>query len=354
MGPRIPSETLQFGDVGRIKYSLTVPGTVVGCHKLIGPSLYKKNPVLLGTGVLPALVAPTTLRAREDLVAAYKLYYEEGGHLDPEASGYIKSRHAYFSRCEIPLEDIARMEVASSVGLLSNVIPATFWVIYHLYSNPDLLQAVRDSLLSQGTTVDEGGKICSVDLDHVKTRCPVLLATFQEVFRYHSIGVSSRWIREDHLLNGQYLLKKGNILVVPASVQHNLESAWGDNVDEFDHQRFLSDSASKTRQRNPVAFRGFGGDSTLCPGRHFAATEIMGFTALFVIQFDARPYYGEWKSPTWKNTNHGTSIHQPDDEFDVEITPRDDRHWKVNFFGSQTALKVSAEDIIAAAEAEDR
>ncbi len=34
------------------------------------------------------------------------------------------------------------------------------------------------------------------------------------------------------------------------------------------------------------AFRAFGGGSVLCPGRHFAMTEILGFVSLCVHMFD--------------------------------------------------------------------
>lgn len=298
------------------------------------------------TGVLPTITASKYVKAREFLVAAYKPYYEEEGYNDPLASAFIKARHTYYSGSGIPLEDIARIEVATSVGLLSNSLPATFWMIFHIFSNPELLQTVRDEL-AQATTMSGNENMRSVDLGYVKNRCPTLLATFQEVFRYHGIGVSSRWVLDDHLLDGQYLLKKGSILLIPAAVQHNLDSVWGDNVDEFDYTRFLQQPDSKPRRHNPVAFRGFGGGSTLCPGRHFAATEILAFAAFIILQFDARPCSGSWVSPTWKNTNPATSIHQPDHDLGIEITPRDDIRWEVNFSGSDKAMEVSAEDMVA-------
>lgn len=299
------------------------------------------------TGVLPTLTASKYVKARELLVSAYKPYYEEEGYNDPHASAFIKERHTYYSGSGIPLEDIARIEVATSVGLLSNSMPATFWLIFHIFSNLELLQSVRDEL-AEAITWSPGDDKRSVDLGYVKNRCPILLATFQEVFRYHGMGVSSRWVLDDHMLDGQFLLKKGSILLIPAAVQHNLDSEWGDHVNEFDHTRFLPQPDSKRRRHSPVAFRGFGGGSTLCPGRHFAATEILAFAAFIILQFDARPCSGEWTPPTWKNTNPATSIHQPDHDLDIEITPRDDIRWEVNFSGSDKAMEVSAEDMVAA------
>ncbi|CAN8102048.1 unnamed protein product [Discula destructiva] len=312
--------------------------------------VYEKGMIPLMTGILPGIIASKYVNAREFLVRAYKSYYEEEGYNDPQASAFIKERHKYYSGSGIPLEDIARIEVATSIGLLSNSLPATFWMVFHIFSDAELLQTVRDELSHATTSLEDGRGTRSVDLGYVKNRCPILLAIFQEVFRYHGMGVSSRWVLDDHLLEGQYLLKKGSILLIPASVQHNLASVWGDNVDCFDHKRFLRQGPeSKTRRlHNPVAFRGFGGGSTLCPGRHFAATEILAFAAFIVLQFDARPCSGNWVQPTWKETNPATSIHQPDHDLDIEITPRDDMRWEVKFSGSDKAMEVSAEDIVAA------
>lgn len=138
--------------------------------------------------------------------------------------------------------------------------------------------------------------------------------------------------------------------MAPATVQHNLNSIWGDNVDKFDHTRFLAQGPDSKLRRlhNPVAFRAFGGGSTLCPGRHFAATEILAFAAFIILQFDARPCSGNWVQPPWNNTNPATSIHQPDHDLDIEITPRGDVRWEVNFTGSDKAMEVSEEDMVAA------
>lgn len=75
--------------------------------------------------------------------------------------------------------------------------------------------------------------------------------------KYKGIGISSRMILEDHLLDDQFLLKKGNILLIPGVVQHQDRSVWGDNVLEFYHKRFVVGAGGKkgSRRLNPVAFR---------------------------------------------------------------------------------------------------
>ncbi|KAK2605419.1 hypothetical protein N8I77_008256 [Diaporthe amygdali] len=163
---------------------------------------------------------------------------------------------------------------------------------------------------------------------------------------------SSRVILEDHLLDGRFLLKKDNILLIPGVVQHQDRTVWGEDVDVFSHKRFVGGQGGSKggRRLNPVAFRGFGGGSTLCPGRHFAATEIMAFAALFVLRFDARPASGvRWSIPTVENTNMATSIHQPDHDVEIEVRLLGNERvrWEVKLSESNKPMEVSAEDVAA-------
>ncbi|POS68474.1 hypothetical protein DHEL01_v213132 [Diaporthe helianthi] len=158
-------------------------------------------------------------------------------------------------------------------------------VVYHIVSAPAVLADCREKLiraLSLGR--EQNGEAAATA----------------------RIGILSRVILEDHLLDDRFLLKKGNILLIPGVVQHQEPSVWGDNVNEFYHKRFVEGPGGRkgSRRLNPVAFRALGRGSTLCPGRHFAATEIMAFAALFILQFDARPASGaEWSVPSVDKTN---------------------------------------------------
>jgi cytochrome P450 len=123
----------------------------------------------------------------------------------------------------------------------------------------------------------------------VKHAFPVLLSTFQEVLRIHTISISARLVMEGHLLDEKSLLKKESMLMISGLVQHTSSASFGSNVDSFDHRRFLPGK----RDHNPVAFRGFGGGSTLCPGRHLATTKILTFTALMILRCDVWPTDGK-------------------------------------------------------------
>ncbi|RYP60717.1 hypothetical protein DL770_009940 [Monosporascus sp. CRB-9-2] len=304
---------------------------------------YEAGFVPLMMSVLPALMARGSVRAREALVKAYEKYYAERGYNDSEASSFIKDRYEFFTQRGIEPTDIAKMEVTTSIALIGNTMPATFWLVFHILSDAAVFNDCRKEL--SGAVYDRNG-VCTVDVGYIKNSCPILLSTFQEVMRFHGIGVSARVVVEDSMLNGQFLLKKGGIVLIPAAAQHNLSSVWGENVGEFDHKRFLQEPGSKKRRYDPVAFRGFGGGSTLCPGRHFASTEILAFASFIILRFDVRPVSGNWVVPTTAKSNPGASMQQPDYDLDIEIRAHNNRQkWAISLSGSDKPMMVSAEDI---------
>lgn len=301
---------------------------------------YEAGIIPLMYGVLPNLTARPYVQAREALVQAFARYCEEGGPKNPDASPLMNDHYKIHSSNDVPMEDMARLEVATSIAVTSNTMPASFWLIYHIFSDPLVLEDCRKEL-SEGVRTSHG--VHTIDITYVKNQCPIFLSTLQETFRVHSTSMTSRVVLEDHVLNGQYLLKKGGVVLIPASVQHNSEAAWGADADKFYHKRFLQKSRGKGY--NPVAFRAFGGGSTLCPGRHFIATEILAFAALVTLRFDFKPRSGSWVTPTVANSNLATSIDQPDHDIQVDVQPRDTYDWVVNLSESDKKMEISVEDM---------
>ncbi|KXX74860.1 Cholesterol 7-alpha-monooxygenase [Madurella mycetomatis] len=294
--------------------------------------------IMFALKMFPPILAKEAYRAREFMVKVWERYFAAEAY--KHGSKLVQTRTEINEDFEIPLMQTARIEVGGGTAILSNTLPSTFWMIFHIYSNPTVLQDIRDEVSKGVTTAPDGTQ--AIDLAFVKGSCPVLLSTFQEVFRVNSIGVSTRFALEDHLLDGKYLLKKGSTVMIPAHVQHSDPQLWGETVHEFDHKRFLRGSG---KRHNPIAWRGFGGGTTLCPGRHFATTEILLFSALMVLRFDVHPVRGEWVKPSVSNTPLVAAMPAPDFDLEVEIRPRDDSQWKVTFSGYDKDLQLSAEDI---------
>lgn len=110
---------------------------------------------------------------------------------------------------------------------------------------------------------------------------------------------------EDTLIADKYLLKKNSIVQIASGIIHVDEKVWGADAATFNPRRFISSSSNNTEQFSTgsgaageqtatqlpknvpsAAYRAFGGGGVICPGRHFARSEIVGFTALMLLAFD--------------------------------------------------------------------
>lgn len=293
--------------------------------------------------LLPAVTAKNSLKAREFMVQSFEDYFKMGGH--KQASELVRRRYDHNAQNHLAVNDIARTEIGGSFALLSNTIPATFWMLWQVLSDPVVFNDCRQELIKG---VQEGQDLCTIDVDYIKTSCPIFLSTFKEVFRFHGINNSVRMVLEDHMLDGQYLLKKGSTVMMPGPVQHSIPSVWGADVSTFNHKRFVRTPGSK--RPNPVAFRGFGGGTTLCPGRHFATCEILAFAALAILQFDIQPEGGEWVRPPTEKTSMAGAIPTPDHDIRITVRPRGSQRWEASLSDSSKAIEISAEDSAAVDE----
>ncbi|KAI0380529.1 cytochrome P450 [Hypomontagnella monticulosa] len=292
---------------------------------------------------------PRLVRARELVASAMTDYMHKGGH--ETASGLVRKRYEHHRQFGLSHEDIARGELGNTFAVLSSTTPCALWVLYYIFSDSGVLEEIREevSALVRETVDEEKRDISSIDLANIRTSCPVLLSTFQEVMRYRTVTPGPRVLLDDVLLDGRILLKKGNMLMIPASVQHTNVSAWGEDAGNFNHMRFVPGSGQK--KPNRVAFRAFGGGHVLCPGRHFASTEIMALAALLVLQFDVVPLAGKWVEPTWKNSPMQAGFPIPDEDINVEFRPREPgRVWQVVFSAADEAMGIVSEDVAASEE----
>ena len=156
---------------------------------------------------------------------------------------------------------------------------------------------------------------------------------------------SVRRVMRDTVI-GNYLLEKDATLYLPSAVFHNDSDLWGPDVAEFRPERWLKDSENY-RPVNPLAMRPFGGSQNLCPGRHFATTEILAAAVMMVMRYDLRPVSGEWRMPTVNNTNIASAVLQPDWDVEVDVLEREE------FEGDERRFELKDSTEIFAIAAED-
>ena len=275
---------------------------------------------------MPSITARKGYQGRQTISKAFINYFNNKAQ--ESGSAFTKDRFTVSRKHGCSVEDIAKFECGESIAALVNTIPAVFWMIYHIYSTPIILEELRQELtkIVVGMTEKNGSTVRKVDVAQIKTSCPILISTFQEVLRHRAMGTSVRQVMEDTMLDGKYLLKKDGMVQMPSRVVHTDPEVWGPDVAEFNHRRFLKEKESAKRGKdgrrfNPAALLAFGGGHTLCPGRHFATTEIMVAVIMFLLRYEVRPTSGTWTAPPCINTNIAATIMEPDFDIPVLIEP---------------------------------
>lgn len=279
----------------------------------------------------------TAVTARQSLIDSFAKYYTSGSY--KQGSAYIRAFTEHCIAHKIPAHDIPCMLVGTVFNNVANTVPSAFWVLYRIFSDSQVLSQCREEVQQ---AVQYEGDIATIDLSYILSSCPILLSTYHEVFRFHGMANSVRVVSEDHLLDGKHLLKKGGLVMMSARTQHSNPAVWGDDVAEFNHLRFVKDR----KKRNPAAFRGFGGGVTLCPGRHFATSEILLLAALLMLRFEVQPI-GEngdekegWTMPSTEKSSQAEAMEQPDEDVRIRFVPRPEvegKKWRITSSGRRDA-----------------
>ena len=327
-----------FGKQRRSILSLTYN---IDCSRAL-----EQNLIPLMIDKVPWLVARKAYVNREKLVDGLRTYFGKGG--PDNASALTKGRYTQNKKYGISTEDMARFEIGNLIGILVNATPTTFWLLAYIYSNASLLADLRQevaSAFSSEVATTTNHKLHSLDVVRLRDSCPLLVSTYQEVLRIKSKSASSRWVLEDTVLNDRYLLKKDSMVQMPSSVVHADESLWGGNAKGFNPRRFLKRDTKNGEQKvHPGAFRAFGGGSSLCPGRHFATTEILAAVAMIIMRFDISPVVGEWIIPRAAGHGLASAIPPPASDLKFRVTRRsghpDDR-WEFKMSDSKLRFSLA-------------
>ncbi|KAF2181578.1 cytochrome P450 [Zopfia rhizophila CBS 207.26] len=279
-------------------------------------------------GLLPSLTARGALRARDRIVFAFEKYYTNSYHL--EASQLIQSLFSIYTAHGLQVAEIAKLEITTAcVALLSNTLPGAFWLIYHIYSDQEILEKCRaeveECVIRRYYDDETTTPIRLLKMSQFKEKTPMLHAVWSETLRVHSGTISTRYVASDTILDSQYLVKKGSIVMIPTPVVHT-DDRWGPNPPLFNHQRWL-----QTDGKLP-ALRAFGGGSTLCPGRHYASDVILTLAAMFVMRFEIEAVDG-WVEPDTRKAHLGSGVLKPDGDLDVAVKVREkgEGRWDVEF-----------------------
>ncbi|CAI4219457.1 unnamed protein product [Parascedosporium putredinis] len=204
-------------------------------------------------GLFPSLTAAKAYNGREKLAKALKEYLE-AGH---------QKRHLRFE-----YRNYFVLDRAPNLGSSSTTV-----------------QSPRRAARGPKSEFRDHGEQ-TLSMNAVRDKSPTLMAVFRECLRVGSENYSTRLVKEDTMLADRYFLRKDSVVQIAGSVIHSDQEIWGDDVAEFNPDRFLQASREGKSNVHPAAFRAFGGGKTLCPGRHFATNEIVMLAALMIMSFE--------------------------------------------------------------------
>jgi cytochrome P450 len=277
------------------------------------------------------VTARKALRARDRVIDAFRKYFETGGHL--QAFPMIPEMYDINKSHGLASEEATKMEMATSLAMLSSGAVTTFWLMFHILSNTNVMQLIQVELhaISQdeAENADAIPRTKVLNMAIIKDNCPALVAMLNETLRYHSTVINIKQVQHDTKLADQYLLKKHAIVMIPGQSIHHNTGIWGPGANSFDHTRFLS-ADSKKNLSSTSAFRPFGAGVTMCPGRHFSTNVILSLVAMVVLQYDVLPLEGKWVTPTKKNADLWNAMPKPDWDVSVKLVKmmEDGLQWK--------------------------
>jgi hypothetical protein len=264
---------------------------------------------ILLSSLLCSAVASKAIAGRETVVRALQGYFDAHGHLS--GSPLMKARYASLKN-SIPDPDIARFEAVGGIAILGNTVPTGFWTIFHIFSNPVVLEQVRRQVEDITSPPDMWG-VRKISLRKLKD-APIISSATHEALRHRNTGIGPRMIMEDVTIGGS-LLKKGSVVIIAQKALHTNREEWGDNAQKFKADRFIGKVPAQ-------AFRGFGGGANMCPGKTFALGELGALIAMLVMRFDLQPIDGKWEEPGQNLTNMSIQVAPPERHPMVSFIPR--------------------------------
>ncbi|KAF2466472.1 cytochrome P450 [Lindgomyces ingoldianus] len=296
---------------------------------------YEAGMIGVMANILPWITARKPWAARKAVNAALQEFVEKEHY--KTASPLIQKRVAINLKHGLTTKMAGHAELILLFGILGNAVPTTFWFLVNVFARPDLLAQIRaETIQAVSTSSDGNEKVVSVAM--LKTKCPLLVSTYRETLRTIANLSSVRLVTNTHNITAPghppCLLKKGSMIQIASGVIHSAESIWGANAKSFVPNRFISTASQLPKNVPSAAYRAFGGGSVICPGRHFAQSEILGFMTLCAHMFEIESAKGGvMELPTRDDGRIPLSVMKPVKEPIVKIVRRkgeEDVVWRLD------------------------
>jgi cytochrome P450 len=321
---------------------------------------FEKGLNLLAVVPAPRIFARRPVSVRNYLQERLRPFFTE--HLDAgdDVSDLIKGRAALDRRLGFPDDELGITEFTMPWVGITNTVPALFWLIAHVFSDPDVVARIRAEMAAIVTVAEAEGpptatttRTAKVDMTRLDDGCPLLVSCHRESLRVHSDQSYNRRVMSDTTLRDpdtgrEYLLRKGVHVQWTSVVPHRVPSVWGDGGEVngngnsgddsgggggddgtgFRADRFVAAASPEVEKARQGANIPFGGGKHLCPGRNFARAELLGFVGALALGFEldgvavpaTRPANvgSGFEAPVWGDVSPAVTIKRRKGWEDVE------------------------------------
>ena len=238
-------------------------------------------------------------------------------------------REQFTTSSGVDSEDLKGHNVGFLFGLVANTSPAQFWTLLLLLKDREVMNEVKQEIevvMGDHWTEEPTTRHLSRDpneLRHQLTALVKLDSVINEMFRTCSAPLVGRVALEDttlELADQKINIRKGDRVCLVTHTIHNDEAIYGDNTDEFQWDRYLTEDKVELRKfrdlgsGKPVQhyLLPFGGGVSMCPGRHFARDEIKIYIATLLACFDLEEFDKNQQPPKFDFARSTIGVIPPD------------------------------------------
>lgn len=256
--------------------------------------------------ILPSITARKAHKARAKVLAGLVEYVDKERYKN--ACPLIQERVQTNLAFGMSPEMAGHAELILMFGILGNAVPTNFWLISNIFSRPDLVTRIRTEVehalsLDKWNNANREPTTFKISAKAINMKsCPLLYSCYRETLRHTSLLTSARLSTDDTLVPrgtgklDNYLLRKDSVVQIAGGVLHEDSRIWGKDAEQWNPERFLvapETTTTSLREAAPLptgvpsaAFRAYGGGTVICPGRHFAQSELMTLAAVLCVGFD--------------------------------------------------------------------
>ncbi|KAH8699446.1 cytochrome P450, partial [Phaeosphaeriaceae sp. PMI808] len=160
------------------------------------------------------------------------------------------------------------------LAALANVHATSYWLLCYILFSPSLKAAIRNE-------ITPAYKSDTLDATYIAEKCPLLDSCFREVLRLHITSNTVRFVEAPTRVQDK-VLEPGNQIMIPLRQLGHSDRIWGANHEGFDPERFIKDKSLASH----TAYRPFGGGAWLCPGKKYAARQVLNYVAYLLYMYD--------------------------------------------------------------------